>query len=158
MKTMMKNKIAITSAIALLCLLLSAFANRPGGDSFSIYLNDKLLIQQFVHAKEKTKTISLVNASANDVIKVHYSHCGKMGIARNLYIKDSQQKTLKAWKFDDSADGDKGAMRVSALEIAKLQKATGNKTLSLVYASEQLREGFVLVTISDNGDAQASIK
>lgn len=158
MKTIMKNKAVIASAIALLCVLLSSFANRPGGDSFSIYLNDKLLIQQFVHMKEKTKTISLQNASANDVIKVHYSHCGKMGIARNLFIKDSQNKTLKAWKFENSDDGDKGSMRVSALEITKLQKATGNKQLTLVYSSEQLPAGFVLANISDSGDAQASSK
>ena len=157
MKTLMKNKIAITCMIGLLCVLLSSFASRPGGDSFSIYLNDKLLIQQYVHMKEKTKTISLQQASANDIIRVHYSHCGKMGTDRSLFIKDSQNKTLKSWKFEDSNDGDNGAMRVSAAEVAKLQKAAGNKTLSLVYSSEQLHEGFILANIS-NSDAQASIK
>lgn len=159
MKTIIKKRFGVTSGIAVLvCVLLSSFDSPPGGDSFTVYLNDKLLVQQYVHNKEKTKTISLQQASASDIIKVHYSHCGKMGIARNLFIKDQQNKTLKAWKFEDSNDGDKGSMKLQAGEVAKLQKGSANKTLSLVYSSEQLPEGFVLVHISASGDVEASIK
>lgn len=159
MKTIIGKRAAISCGIAVVVsIMLSAFDSAPGGDSFTIYLNDKLLVQQYVHNKEKTKTISLQRASANDVIKVHYSHCGKMGMARNLYIKDQQNKTLKAWKFEDSSDGDKGSMKVQATEVVKLQKTVGIKTLSLVYSSEQLPEGFVLAHISTNGDVEASIK
>jgi hypothetical protein len=158
MKTTTKNKIAITSVIALLCVLLSSFAHRPGGDSFTISLNNKVLVQQYVHLKEKPKSISLHQASANDVVRIHYSHCGKMGIARVVTIKDQQSKTLKVWKFEDSDDGDKGAMKVQAGDIAKLQKSAGNKTLSLIYSSEQLPEGLVLANISSSAEVEASIK
>ena len=82
MKTIIEKRVAISFLIAaFVCIMLSSFDSAPGGDSFTIYLNDKLLVQQFVHLKEKTKTISVQQASANDVIRVHYSHCGKMGIA-----------------------------------------------------------------------------
>jgi hypothetical protein len=159
MKTIHLKLLVIRSLVVIVfAFSLASFMRKPGGDSFTIYLNDKLLVQQFVHLKEKTKTISLQQASANDVVKVHYSHCGKMGIARNLFLKDQQNKTLKVWKFEDSNDGDKGAMRFQANEVARLQKASGNKTLSLIYASEQLPEGFVLANISTSGEVEASIK
>jgi hypothetical protein len=159
MKTIHLKLLVIRSLIVIVfAFSLASFMRKPGGDSFTIYLNDKLLVQQFVHLKEKTKTISLQQASANDVIKVHYSHCGKMGVARNLSVKDQQNKTLKAWRFEDSNDGDKGVMKFQASEVARLQKASGNKTLSLIYTSEQLPEGFVLVNISVRSEVQASIK
>ena len=159
MKTIIGKRIAVSSLIAVLvCVMLLSFDSAPGGDSFTIYLNDKLLVQQYVYKKEPTKTISLLQASASDIIKIHYSHCGKMGVARNLVIKDRENKILKAWKFEDSEDGEKGAMRIPAVEVAKLQKAAGKKSLSLIYSSEQLPEGFVLANISSSEAVEASIK
>lgn len=157
MKTI-KMKLIIASMITLLSSeMLSSFEIAPGGDSFTIYLNDKLLVQQYVHLKEKTKTVSLQQASADDVVRIHYSHCGKMGISRNLMLKD-QNKTLKAWKFEDAQDGDTGAMRISVGDIRKLQKASGNKTLMIVYSSEQLPDGFTLANISPTSQVEASVK
>lgn len=159
MKTLLNKGFGIKLMIAVfVCALLSAFDTPPGGDTFTIYLNDKLLVKQFVHMKEKTKTISLQEASANDVLKIHYSHCGKMGVARNLIIKDQQNKTVKAWKFEDSSDGDQGAMIVNASDIGKIQKSAGGRLLSLVYSSEQLPEGIVLASFSNHGEVKASLK
>lgn len=159
MKTLLNKRSGIKVMMAVfVSALLSSFDAPPGGDSYTIYLNDKLLVRQFVHLKEKTKTISLQEASANDVLKVHYSHCGKMGVARNLAIKDHQNRLVKAWKFEDSSDGDTGAMAVNASEVAKIQRSAGSKAMSLVYSSEQLPEGIVLASISNGGDVKASIK
>ncbi|HEY0742025.1 MAG TPA: hypothetical protein VGD40_11215 [Chryseosolibacter sp.] len=159
MKTLLNKGFGIKMMIAVfVCTLLAAFDTPPGGDSFTIYLNDKLLVKQFVYLKEKTKTISLQEASANDVLKIHYSHCGKMGVARNLTIKDEQNKIVKAWKFDDSSDANTGAMSVNASEVRKIQKSAGSKTLLLVYSSELLPEGIVLANISNSGEVKASIE
>jgi hypothetical protein len=159
MKNIHPNSIVIRSLIVIgfACALLS-FSLKPGGDSFSVYLNDKLLLQQFVHLKEKTKTISLQQASSADVLRIHYSHCGKMGVARNLFLKDDQNRTLKSWRFENSEDGDKGAMIVQAADIASIQKKNGLKKMSLVYSSEQLPDGIVIAYVSKESDAEASIK
>lgn len=154
-----KTKLIIASMVTLVVsVMLSSFEITPGGDSFTIYLNDKLLVQQYVHLKEKTKTVSLQQASAEDVVRIHYSHCGKMGISRNLIIKDQNSKTLKAWKFEDAQDGDKGAMRISVGDIRKLEKASGNKTLTIVYSSEQLPYGLVLANVVASAQVEASVK
>jgi hypothetical protein len=159
MKTLDAKQVLIRSVLVLIfSVSLSSFNSKPGGDSFTISLNDRLLIQQYVHQKEKAKTISLQQASANDVLKIHYSHCGKMGVARNLFLKDEQNKTIKVWKFQDSDDGNKGAMKVQAAELASIQKKNLNKTLSLVYSAEQLPEGILLAHISNQGEIEASIK
>lgn len=137
---------------------LFSFSRKPGGDSFSVYLNDKLLVQQFVHLKEKTKTLSVQQTSSADVLKIHYSHCGKMGVARNLFIKDEQSRILKTWKFQDSEDGDKGAMTVQLAEVASIQKKNGNKKMTLLYSSQQLPDGIVLMHVNVEAAAEASIK
>ncbi len=81
-----------------------------------------------------------------------------MGIARNLMIRDQQNKTIKAWKFENSSDGDKGAMTVQATDLVNLQKSNVGNKLSLVYSSDQLPEGKVLALITSDGEVQASIK
>ncbi len=160
---MKTNNLKLTAIALVLCafaMLISSFDsfdNRPGGDSFTIYLNDKLVVEQYVHMKEKTKTISLTGAADNDVLRIHYSHCGKMGVARVLAVKDSQNKIVKIWKFQDSSDANAGAMKVTVGDINKISKTSGNKSLSLVYSSEQLRDGITLATLSSN-DVRASLK
>jgi hypothetical protein len=159
MKKIHPNSFLIRSlmVIGFACALFS-FSFKPGGDSFSVYLNDKLLLQQFVHLKEKPKTISLQQASSADVLRIHYSHCGKMGVARNLFLKDDQNRTLKAWKFENSEDGDKGAMTVQAADIATIQKKNGFRKMSLIYSSEQLPDGILIAYVSKDANAEASIK
>ncbi|HEY0653855.1 MAG TPA: hypothetical protein VGD65_12040 [Chryseosolibacter sp.] len=158
MKTFTLKSLAGSLSVIMLTSVLLSFTKNPGGDSFTIYLNDKLLVQQYVHMKEKTKTISLHQATANDVLRIHYSHCGKMGISRNLFIKDSENKIVKTWKFEDSADGDKGSMTVRAGELADVQKRNAGKKLSLVYTAEQLPDGITLAMITTSGNAEASIR
>jgi hypothetical protein len=159
MKTTGLKRIGIASIVAVLfSVLLSSFNSAPGGDSFTIYLNDKLLVKQHVSMNEKVKTISMTQASSKDLVLIHYSHCGKMGIARNLMIRDQQNKTIKAWKFENSSDGDKGAMTVQATDLVNLQKSNVGNKLSLVYSSDQLPEGKVLALITSDGEVQASIK
>jgi hypothetical protein len=136
-----------------LTAILFSFAPAPGGDSFTILLNDKLLVQQYVHADKSVKTISLTDANANDELKVNYSHCGKIGTSRRIVFKD-QTRPLKEIKFSDVAGNAAPTMTCRVKDIIALQK---NGKVNLVYISDEMPEGKTLATLSVN-DAKASLK
>src|SRR5262245_14355036 len=77
-----------------------SFSANPGGDSFTISLNNKTLIEQFVHRDKSVKNLSLNEASGDDVLKIHYSHCGKTGTTRAISL-EAGHKVLKSWSFID---------------------------------------------------------
>ena len=137
-----------------LSAILFAFSPAPGGDSFTIYLNDKLLVQQYVHADKSVKTISLYSVNANDELKVNYSHCGKIGTSRRIVFKD-QTKPLKEVRFSNVTGDALPTMSCKVKDIIALQK-TGK--INLVYISDELPEGKTLATLSINGDERASLK
>ena len=137
-----------------LSAILFAFAPAPGGDSFTIYLNDKLIVQQYVHADKSVKTISLYSVNANDELKVNYSHCGKIGTGRRIVFKDQSKQLKEVWFKDVSGDA-LPTMTYKVKDILALQK-TGK--VSLVYISSEIPEGKTLATLSLNGDERASLK
>lgn len=138
------------------CITLFAFSVRPGGDSFEIYVNDKLMLKEFVYGKPELKTIRLSSGSVEDVLKIHYNHCGKTGSARNITIKDSNNKVLKEWSFKNVISGEPH-MKFKVKEIAALQ-TDGTKSLSLVYSSKELPEGKVLAAILLSNEDKASLR
>jgi hypothetical protein len=86
-----------------LCHLFS-FSTIHGGEGFEIYLNNKVVLQQFGSNMNNVKTLKLDQAVANDEISVRYHHCGRVGKNRTITIKDEQDKVLKQWKFSDVPD------------------------------------------------------
>jgi hypothetical protein len=140
-----------------LCAALFAFSPRPGGDSYSICLNKKLLFQQYVHMDASVKTIRLSDAAPNDVLNVKYSHCGRNGNDRNISIKDSSDKTLKEWHFADIAEKTPAEMSCKVKEILTLRKIHKGK-LNLVYSSRELPEGRILASIGTSDEVKASLK
>jgi hypothetical protein len=150
------SRTLLTMLSAALFFTMLSFSPKPGGDSFTIHLNDKLLFETYVYKKETTKTISLTTASDADVLKIHYSHCGKMGIGRKLALVDSRNREIKTWKFEDSSDGHKGAMTITVGEINRAQKNATDKSLSLVYSAQQLEEGITLTNLTSR-ETRASL-
>lgn len=142
--------------IALSAVLFS-FSPRPGGDSFSISVNKKLLFQQFVHADKSIKAVSLTEAMGNDVLSVRYSHCGVNGKDRSITIKDASDKVLKQWHFADIAEKSQGDMNCKVKEILAIGKTNKGK-LSLVYSSRELPEGRTLAAIETPDEVKASLK
>jgi len=134
---------------------LSAFSGNMGGDSFTIYLNNKLLLQQSVYGEEGVKSLQLDHASPNDQLMVYYSHCGKVGTDRSIILKDAQNKTLKEWQFAD-ASGANTAMTCKVKDILDLQK--GNTRINLFYTSRELRNGRLLASLQLNDGKQALSK
>ena len=133
------------------CASLFSFSPGMGGDRYQIYLNKKLLLEQFVSQTFEAKTLQLNQKDYNGQIDIYYSHCGETGKARNITIKDGQNQVLKEWHF---SDGDNTAMTCKVKDILNLQGK--NNKLNLYYSSQQLPKGRLLasiVVVNDNKTA-----
>jgi hypothetical protein len=95
-----------------------------------------------------------LEGSANDVLRVHYNHCGKIGKSKTLSIKDAQNKTLKTWQF---ADDEEQFMTCKVNEVIALQKRNSGARLNLYYASKEIPDGKLLAAIV-SGDEKARLE
>ena len=151
METKNKRSIGIASLLLTLCAVLSSFSPRKGGDSFEIYLNNKLVMQQNLHGDKGVRNLTLQQSNYNDQLSIKYSHCGRVGKGRTITIKDGQNKVLKQWRFTDAAGADK-TMTCKVKDILDLKKARlpdrqGSATLQLFYSSNELPNGYLLASI-----------
>lgn len=144
--TISKSKAVKRLAGVALCAILFSFStNNSGGEGFEIYLNNKLVLEQYGNNMNTVKTLNLDKAADDDVLSVRYHHCGRVGKNRTITIKDAQDKILKEWKFDDASDV---ASRISCKvkDILGLRKGKDN-TLKLYYSSSELPKGRLLTSI-----------
>lgn len=132
--------------ILAICLTSFSFKAGKGTDSYKIYLNDKLILEQYVSNKFTVKDLQLTNANVNDQLIIFYNHCGQIGKGRSIAIKNDQGKLLKEWKFEDVAGADKG-MRIPVKEILQLEKSNTGSHLNIYYAAAQLPSGRTLATV-----------
>ncbi len=145
-----------TKMLALLTLFatLTSFSGNFGGDSYQLYVNGKLVLEEYVHGQKGVKTVALQQANANDQVSVVYSHCGQAGKARNITLRDGKNKILKQWSFDDAGNGSKSAMMTcKAKDIFEVKKSSGLDRLNLYYTSKELPDGKLLayiITAKDN--------
>lgn len=134
------------------CLLaLTSFDSKTGGESFSIYLDEKLVIQEHVTRNATLKNILLTDQMTRSVLGIYYNHCGKTGTSRTLEIRDANNRVLKAWHYPDAPGAMEGTMTCRVKEILDLRK--GNyPILQLVYSSKELSGAKVLATLSGPDD------
>jgi hypothetical protein len=92
------------AAVAVCSILFSFSTGSSGGEGFEIYLNNKLVLQQYGNDLNTAKTLNLDKAADNDQLSVRYHHCGRVGKSRTITIKDAQDKVLKEWKFTDVSE------------------------------------------------------
>ena len=146
MKQIMSKPTAIKSIILIvLCAILFSFSHKPGAHSFEIYLNNKLVLQDYVNDKKEAAILSLSQDADQDQLSINYSHCGQIGTARNIIIKDEQNKILKEWHFADAAAGVKNPMTCKVKDIVAL--SNGHNSLSLFYSSKELSNDQLLASI-----------
>lgn len=126
----------------MLGIMLMAFTF--GGDSFTIHLNNKQVIEHYVHSKKETPTLQLAPDEKGS-LTVFYSECGKIGTARTIILKDDEQNTLKTWKYADTL-ADHKPMEISVSELQT--HLTKEKALNLVYQSREVKKEILLVTIT----------
>jgi hypothetical protein len=126
-----------------------AFGNR-GGDSYEIYLNNKLLVKQFVTQSLALQSLSLSKANDKDHLTIYYKHCGRTGKGRSIALKDGKGKTLRQWQFTD-ADG---AMTIAVHDLLSfMNKADGD--LSVFYSSQELPKGRLLASLNTGAKGAA---
>ncbi|MBL7745542.1 MAG: hypothetical protein JNN00_18875 [Chitinophagaceae bacterium] len=159
----MKKVILTTRSAALLALiaaiaLFSSFSANRGGEGFEIYLNSKLVLQQFGSNMNTIKSIQLDQRSANDQLVVKYYHCGHAGKNRSIAIKDARNKILKEWKFTNTSAASlsisDAAMSCKVKDILTIQK-TNPGQLSLYYSSDEIPKGRLLANIISGDLAKA---
>ena len=147
---LIKNSMILASLLML--GTLSSFKPVPGGDSFQIYLNGKLVLDKALYKNKDVQSLEFVQASSSDKVEVYYSHCGKTGTARSITIKDDGQKTLKTWSY---ADGGKN-MSLQLQDLRNLQTSYKESHIGLFYSSKELPSGQQLAEISITGKSLAS--
>ena len=128
-----------------LCATLFSFSTGAGGEGFEIYLNNKVVLQQYGSDMNTIKTLNLDQAADNDLLSIRYYHCGRVGKSRTLTIKDGEDKVLKQWNFTDVSDPS-ARMSCKVKDIVGLRNGR-NKILKLYYSSSELPKGRLLTSI-----------
>lgn len=123
-----------------------SFVTPMGGEGFEIYIDNKLVLQQFNQEMKQVKNIQLTAAHSKSELKVKYYHCGMVGKSRTLELKNSDKKTVKRWEFDNS-EGKNFAITVAVKEILDSQEKLGNGTIYLYYSSKEAPQGRLLAGI-----------
>lgn len=146
----------ILRVFALTMIGLTAFTIKAeaGGDVFQVFLNNKLILKQFVIEPLTLKNLPLQEVNPNDYLEIFYSHCGTTGKGRSIALKDENGKIFKEWKFADASAGNSG-MRITVKEIQELQKKNKNGQLNLYYASHEMPKGRMLASLP--GDKKGTI-
>jgi hypothetical protein len=123
-----------------------------GTDSYRIYLNGKMLLQQYVGQPLKLGSLALGPANSNDNLVVYYNHCGATGRSRSITVKDENGNVLKEWKFRDAAvknemniPAEDDGMTIPVKDILELQAKHSGMTLN--YSARQLPAGRMLTKI-----------
>ncbi|WPU90914.1 hypothetical protein SNE25_16465 [Mucilaginibacter sabulilitoris] len=126
------------------------FTTRFGLDGYEVYLNNKLLLKQYVNQPVNLRVLQLDKAKDNDELRIKYTHCSNKGAGtgRSIALKDEQGNTLKKWAFADAAGSDL-SMVVPVKELLQLEKKNAGHELSLYYTARELPKsemlGFVRV-------------
>lgn len=157
MKQMTFQSSAFKCLLLVCATSLFSFSEKMGGDSFEIYLNGKMAVQQYVAMNQGLKTLQLDQSLYNDDITVYYSHCGKTGKDRSITIKDNQNRVLKTWHFQND-DATRSAMNCKVKDILGLQKANSAGSLQLYYASSEIPAGRLLATLAIANDNKTAFK
>ncbi len=140
----MKSLLSKTMALFAIGIALFSFSPKPGGEGFEIFLNNKVVLQQYGKDINTVKSLQLSQVSPDDKLTVKYHHCGKVGKNRVITIKDAQNNTLKEFRYND-ASTPVSAMEIKMKEILNLKKSS---SLKLCYTSTELPDGRMLASLS----------
>ncbi len=140
-------KNAFVKILTFTVLALFAFQANAGGDSYEIYLNNKLILKQHVMQPLNIKNLQLDKLNSGDQLVIFYSHCGQTGKGRSIAIKDDAGKILKEWKFANAADSHE-SMVIPAKELLQLAKDYTKTHLTLFYSAQELPKGRMLASLA----------
>ena len=153
MQTRLSKSAAVIGLLAF-SLGLFAFNTRFGGDSLEVWINNKMVFQQFMHVDKSVHNIVLQESNYNDNISFRYSHCGQLGKQRTIALKDANDKVLKQWTF---TNGSGQSMSFSAKEIMDRQK-NSTAVIHVYYTSSEIPNGKLLVSMTRSSASFAKNK
>ena len=139
----MKTKLSLAIALSLVCAFLSSFVALPGSDSFEVYLDNELLMKEYVYGDRANKSITL-DKNSQATVTVSYSHCGITGTSRKLSLIDDQKKLLKEWSFGDVGSKVKDPMPVTVKEIVA---ASNGKSATLYYKAKEIDNAVMIAPV-----------
>ena len=139
--------LSLLLAISVALFSFSSTKNNFGGEGFEVYLNDKLVLQQYGKDMEKVNNLQLDQSASNGQLAIRYYHCGRPGKSRIVLIKDEQNVVLKEWKFGDAKDAS-AKVSCSVRDIVTLPKIKAGKKVNLYYAASEMPNGRLLATIT----------
>jgi hypothetical protein len=143
-------KSAFTAVLTIIMACLQSFTAKAGGESFEIYLNNKLIVRQAVTESLTLQSLQLDKANKDDQLVIYYNHCGATGKDRSIAIKDEKGNIIKEWKFADATGSNKG-MTIPVKELLQLEKNYSHTGLNIVYSSQQLPKGRALSALQFTG-------
>lgn len=128
---------ATTLLVVLASVVMSSFAPKPGSASYEVYLNNQLLMKEYLHGRKEAPTLPLNVSSAQDEFSLTFNNCGKVDTSRKISLKDEQDATLKEWTFADSPDI-KNQMKIKVADIVAFRGK--HSTTKLMYSSRELSD------------------
>ena len=135
-----------TRSFLFLALSAFLFSFTPfGGDTFQIYVDKKLVIDQPLHNYASIKTLQLDSKNPDGLVEIYYNHCGRIGKARHLQVRDENNRILKEWVFAD-AEG-KNFMSCKVKDLLDLQKSNSKSQLNIYYTSKEMSKAQRLVSV-----------
>lgn len=118
-----------------------------GGEGFEVYLNNKLILQQFGKEINTAKVIKFDQSAGDGELAIKYYHCGRPGKNRTVSIRDDQDVVLKQWKFGDTKDAS-SKLCCNMKDIFALPKLKAGKNVNLYYSSTELPKGRLLAVLN----------
>ncbi|SEL26593.1 hypothetical protein [Parapedobacter koreensis] len=150
----MNNKTFRQTFLKLLALVTVCFAGfgftaKMGLDSYEIYLNNTLILKQFVNQPLNLRKLQLDKAKESDQLRIYYTHCTNKGVGtgRRIVINDQQGHALKTWEFADVNHAD-GGMVITVKALRELEKRYANRQLSLHYLTDEHPQGELLARVA----------
>jgi hypothetical protein len=143
---MKKNNFLMLVFLLPLTILMGAFIVPFGGEGYEIYIDNKLVLQQFGQQMKQVKSLQLNASQAKSELNVKFYHCGMAGKSRTLELRTPEKQVLKQWQFANE-EAKNFAITVPVKEILDLQKKAGAGTLHLYYSSKEAPDGRFLAGI-----------
>ena len=139
----MKKTIRFSWVYALVGVALSSilFSFAPtGAHSVQVYLDSKLVIDQYIHTNMDAPKLILDPSEKNSQLIVKYNECGRTVTGRMISLKDENNKVLKDWHYEGAATGFKEPMACLVKDIMALNPKESS-TLKLYYSSKEFPQG-----------------
>jgi hypothetical protein len=144
---MKRNTFSGLGLVLLLAIFLSGFISPLGGEGYEIYIDNKLVLEQFGKDMKQVKNLQLEPSQIKSELRVKFYHCGMAGKSRTLELRTPGKQVLKQWQFANG-EGKNFAITVAVKEIMDLQKKAGAGTLHLYYSSKEAPDGRFLAGIT----------